>query len=227
MEKNIEEHIKDIIDFAEPKMDVYEFAIYMYLIRHTRLIDKEEEVFGFKSIRKSIVIGVGEKGKPMSEGVCYGRLKTLAVMGFIKSISSEHKGTRIQVLYPSEIEGLIPHPSEIQSEEMDIEEIDFFETPENRIKILERDNWECFYCFKKLNEDNYVLEHVISRPEGKNTYRNLVASCRTCNNKKNNLNVNDFLRQLYRNNIICDTELKIVSDNLTKLKNGDLKPEIK
>ncbi|MEC7770116.1 MAG: HNH endonuclease signature motif containing protein [Bacteroidota bacterium] len=226
MEKMTEEHIKDIIDFAEPKMDVYEFAIYMYLIRHTRLIGKEEEVFGFKSIRKSMVIGVGESGKPMSEGVCYGRLRTLETKGFIKSISSEHKGTRIRVLYPSEIGGLVTHSSVIIEKEIDIEEMDFFEIPENRLKILERDKWKCFYCFKKLNEDNYVLEHVVSRPEGKNTYRNLVASCRTCNNKKDSLNVNDFLRQLYRDNIISDTELKTVSDNLIKLKNGDLKPEI-
>ena len=72
-----EKHIQDIIDFAEPQMDVYEFAIYMYLVRHTRLIGKTEDVFGFKSIRKKMVIGVGEKGTPMSEGTCYGRLKSL------------------------------------------------------------------------------------------------------------------------------------------------------
>lgn len=221
-----EEHIKDIIDFAEPKMDVYEFAIYMYLIRHTRLIGKEEGLFGFKSIRKSMVIGVGVKGTPMSEGMCYDRLKSLETKGFIKSISSEHKGTRIRVFYPLEIEGLVSHLSEIQNNEIDIEEIDFFDISENRLKILERDKWECFYCFKKLNEDNYVLEHVVSRPEGKNTYRNLVASCRTCNNKKDKLNVDDFLRQLYRDNLISDTELRTISDNIIKLKNGDLKPEI-
>jgi len=222
----MDEHIKEIIDFAEPKMDVYEFAIYMYLIRYTRLLGKNDGLFGFKSIRKTMVIGVGEKGTPMSEGTCYRKLKSLEIKGFIKTIASEHKGQRIQVYYPSEIDGFVIDDIDNKKPELDIEEIDFFEIPENRIKILDRDNWECFYCFTKLTEDNYVLEHVISRPEGKNTYRNLVASCRTCNNKKDSLNVNDFLRQLYRDNIISDIDLKTVSDNLIKLKNGDLKPRI-
>jgi len=224
MEKKIQEHLNDIIDFAETKMDVYEFAIYMYLIRHTRLLGNDEGLFGFKSIRKTMVIGVGEKGTPMSEGTCYGRLKSLENKGFIKTIASEHKGQRIQVFYPSEIDGIVINTKDSVDSKLDIEEIDFFEIPENRIKILERDNWECFYCFKKLTEDSYVLEHVISRPEGKNTYRNLVASCRTCNNKKDSLDVNDFLRQLYRDNIISDNELKSVSEKLIQLKNGDLKP---
>ena len=226
MERKIQEHLKDIIDFAELKMDVYEFAIYMYLIRHTRLLGNDEGLFGFKSIRKIMVIGVGEKGTPMSEGTCYGRLKSLENKGFIKTLASEHKGQRIQVYYPSEITGIVVETKDSINSNLDIEEIDFFEISENRIKILERDNWECFYCFKKLTEDSYVLEHVISRPEGKNTYRNLVASCRTCNNKKDSMDVNDFLRQLYRDSIMSDNELKTVSDKLIQLKNGDLKPII-
>ena len=226
MKEQIIEHIKDIVDFAEPKMDVYEFAIYFYLFRHTRLLGIEESLFGFKSIRKSLVIGVGTSGKPMSEGVCYGRLKSLEIKGFIKTLSSEHKGTRIKVYCPSEIEGLIIRPKENTDNQLDIEEIDFFSNSENRIKILERDKWKCFYCFKKINADSYVLEHVVSRPEGKNTYRNLVASCRTCNNKKDSLNVYEFLRQIYRDNIISDSDLSTVSENLKKLQNGELKPEL-
>ncbi|NCA22372.1 MAG: HNH endonuclease [Crocinitomicaceae bacterium] len=221
----IEKHIKDIIDYAEPQMDVYEFAIYMYLIRHTRLLGMDEKVFGFKSIRKTMVIGVGEKGTPMSEGTCYLRLKSLESKGFIKILDSVFSGQRIKVLFPSEIDGLI-EVIEQKNLIINIEEIDFFEIAENRNKILERDNKTCFYCFRKLSNDGYVIEHVISRPEGNNSYRNLVSSCRTCNNKKDNLPVKEFLRKLYRDNIISDTELTIVSEKLEKLKNGELKPKI-
>jgi len=220
-----EKYIKDIIDFAEPQMDVYEFAIYMYLVRHTRLIGKTEEVFGFKSIRKTMVIGVGEKGTPMSEGTCYGRLKSLEQKGFIKTLDSVFSGQCIKVFYPSEILGLIKETS-TQPTIVDIEELDFFETAENREKILERDEQKCFYCFKKLSKDGYVIEHVLSRPQGNNSYRNLVASCRTCNNKKDNLDVNDFIRKLYRDNIISDIELITVTEKLELLKNGELKPKI-
>lgn len=220
-----EKHIQDIIDFAEPQMDVYEFAIYMYLVRHTRLSGKTEDVFGFKSIRKTMVIGVGEKGTPMSEGTCYGRLKSLEQKGFIKTLDSVFSGQRIKVFYPSEISGVV---KEIPTQPtlVDIEELDFFETAEYREKILERDEQKCFYCFKKLSKDGYVIEHVVSRPQGNNSYRNLVASCRTCNNKKDNLDVNDFIRKLYRDNIISDIELTTVTEKLERLKNGELKPKL-
>lgn len=220
-----EKHIQDIIDFAEPQMDVYEFAIYMYLVRHTRLIGKTEQVFGFKTIRKTMVIGVGEKGTPMSEGTCYGRLKSLEQKGFIKTLDSVFSGQRIKVFYPSEISGLVKEIS-TQPTIIDIEELDFFETAEYREKILERDEQKCFYCFKKLSNDGYVIEHVVSRPLGNNSYRNLVASCRTCNNKKDNLDVNDFIRKLYRDNIISDIELTTVTEKLERLKNGELKPKL-
>ena len=220
-----EKHIQDIIDFAEPQMDVYEFAIYMYLVRHTRLIGKTEEVFGFKSIRKTMVIGVGEKGTPMSEGTCYGRLKSLESKGFIKTLDSTFIGKCIKVFYPSEISGLIKEVIN-HSKTDDIEDLDFFETAEYREKILIRDNRKCFYCFKSLSKDGYVIEHVVSRPEGTNSYRNLVASCRTCNNKKDNLLAHDFVRKLYRDNIISDTDLTFVTDKLEKLKNGELNPKL-
>ena len=104
--------------------------------------------------------------------------------------------------------------------------MDFFNNQELRKKILERDNYKCFYCFKKLNSENYVLEHVISRPTGNNSYRNLVASCRTCNNKKDKLNVNNFLRNIYRDNLISAEELNAITEQLENLKNGLLKPKI-
>ena len=100
----IDKHIQDIIDFAEPQMDVYEFSIYMYLVRHTRLIGKDEEIFGFKSIRKTMVIGVGEKGTPMSEGTCYKRLKSLESKGFIKTLDSVYSGQRIKVFSPQKFQ---------------------------------------------------------------------------------------------------------------------------
>ena len=221
----IEKHIQDIIDFAEPQMDVYEFAIYMYLIRHTRLIGKTESVFGFKSIRKTMVIGVGEKGTPMSEGTCYGRIKSLESKGFIKTLDSVFNGQVIKVFLPEEIPGIIKSIAYSQVI-LDIEELDFFEPPEYREKILERDNRKCFYCFKDLSKEGYVIEHVVSRPEGNNSYKNLVASCRACNNKKDNLPVGDFIRKLYRDNIISDTELTLVTNKLGQLKSGHLKPKL-
>jgi len=76
------------------------------------------------------------------------------------------------------------------------------------------------------NSNNFVMEHVISRPNGDNSYRNIVAACRSCNNKKDDLLAEDFLRTLYRNSLLSEDELKDRLDYLTKLKRGELRPEI-
>ena len=43
-----------------------------------------------------------------------------------------------------------------------IEEMDFFEVPENRALILEREEHRCFYCLRALTNESYVIEHVLS-----------------------------------------------------------------
>ena len=71
------------------------------------------------------------------------------------------------------------------------------------------------------------MEHVVSRPKGTNSYRNIVASCRTCNNKKGPEEVSAFLRNLYRENLLSQEEFQEVLDKLEKLRNGELQPLIK
>ena len=71
-----------------PKLDAYEQAIYFYLFRHTRLLDLEETVVGFKSARRRMACGIGEKGKPMSESTAYVKLQSLEQKGCIVVLDS-------------------------------------------------------------------------------------------------------------------------------------------
>ncbi|MBH2044147.1 MAG: HNH endonuclease [Comamonadaceae bacterium] len=96
--------------------------------------------------------------------------------------------------------------------------------PENRKLILEREEWRCFYCLAKLDENNHVIEHVVSRPEGDNSYRNVVAACRRCNNRKSALLVEDFLRSIYRDGILSGDEFAIRIALLARLRAGELRP---
>jgi len=107
---------------------------------------------------------------------------------------------------------------------LSIEEMDFFTAPENRALILKRDENRCFYCIRALTAENYVIEHVISRPTGNNGYRNLVAACRECNNRKNDSSVEDYLRNLYRESYLSADELQNRLLKLSQLRNGELKP---
>jgi len=221
---NIEKFFIDFQDFMAPTMDVYEQSIYIYIIRHSRLIGQNDAVIGFKSARKKLGYGVGKAKTPPSEGVCYERLTTLSQKGYIKNLGSERMGTRIHASLPEEIPGLCK--IEEESILIDIEDMDFFEASENRQLILERENHECFYCKAKLNSENYIMEHVISRPEGTNSYRNIVASCRTCNNKKGPEEVSAFLRSLYREGLLSQEEFQEVLAKLEQLKNGALQPVV-
>ena len=94
-------------DYLAPKLDTYEQAIYLYVLRHSRLQGLDEVVVGFKSARRRIAMGIGEKGKPMAERTCYDRLRSLQAKGCLRVVASEQNGTRLQLRLPSEIEGLI------------------------------------------------------------------------------------------------------------------------
>lgn len=112
-------------DHLAPRLDVYEQAIYLYVLRHTRLEGQRESVFPFKSARRQLAFGVGKAGSPPSEAVVYEKVRSLQQKGCLKVLSSERAGTRIEVFLPDEIDGVLPRPATSPSY-VDIEELDFF-----------------------------------------------------------------------------------------------------
>jgi len=220
-----EKFITDFQDYLAPKLDTYEQAIYLYIFRHTRLIGLDEATIGFKSARTRIACGIGEKGKPMSENTAYVKLQSLADKGAITILRTEHTGRLLRLHLPNEIPGLIPTKSE--TPEQDIEEMDFFEIPENRLLILEREGRRCFYTLRDLDEKNFVIDHVVSRPNGNNGYRNVVAASREANNRKGSMLADDFIRKLYRDGFLNQEEFEERLVQLNRLRAGDLKPQLK
>jgi Fe2+ or Zn2+ uptake regulation protein len=217
--------IEQFQDYLAPKLDTYEQALYLYIFRRSRLLGQDEVVIGFKSARARIACGVGEKGKPMSENTAYEKLQSLKTKGCIEIVTTERAGRRIRLRLPDEISGIIPPPA-AQAPPLSIEEMDFFEIPANRILILEREEHHCFYCLHALTAENHVIEHVVSRPTGDNGYRNVVAACRECNNRKNDTGVEDYLRVLYRESFLSADELQDRLLKLGRLRNGELKPSL-
>lgn len=209
-------------DHLAPRLDVYEQAIYLYLLRHTHVEGKREAVVGFKSARKKLAFGTGKAGTPPSEHVVYEKLRSLEQKGCVKILSSERAGTRVEVFLPTELQGLLPVATSASA--IALEDQDFFSVPENRQLILDREKWRCFYCLAKLDENNHVIEHVVSRPEGDNSYRNVVAACRRCNNRKGALLAEDHLRSIYRDGILSGDEFTVRVSMLAQLRAGELKP---
>jgi hypothetical protein len=218
----IEEFFTDFQDHLAPKLDTYEQAIYLYLFRHTRFIGLEDAVIGFKSARRRIACGIGVKGKPMSENTAYEKLRSLAEKGCIDILDSTRDGRKIRLRLPSEIAGIVAPDAALETPDLEAE--DFFEGKENRTRILLREEHRCFYCLRQVNGENYVIEHVVSRPVGNNTYRNVVAACRQCNNRKGSTNVEEWIRTLYRTEFLGEADFRARLSHLDKLRAGELKP---
>jgi hypothetical protein len=211
-------------DHLAPKLDTYEQAIYLYVLRHSRLLGIKEVTLGFKSERKRMACGIGEKGKPMSEGTAYVKLASLQAKGCVEILRTTHTGRLLRLRLPSEIPGLIPPPA--AEVEQDIEAMDFFNVPENRLLLLKRESHKCFYTLKPLDQSNFVVEHVVSRPDGDNSYRNCVAASRETNNKKGATSAEDYLRRLFREGFLSETEFQDRIHHLAILKAGELKPPV-
>lgn len=218
----LEQFFKDFQDHLAPRLDTYEQAVYLYLLRHTRFIGLEEAVIGFKSARRRMACGIGEKGKPMSENTAYEKLRSLEEKGCISILDSTRGGRKIRPYLPSEIPGVIVPEASVPP--LDIEAEDFFNVAENRDRILMREQHLCFYCLRQLDGENYVIEHIVSRPAGDNTYRNVVAACRRCNNQKGSTDVEDWLRTLYRDGFLGEAEFRERVSRLESLRAGELKP---
>ena len=117
----------------------------------------------------------------MSEHVVYEKLRSLQTKKCLRNLGTESGGTRLQAYLPDEIEGVISVTPAVS--EISIDQMDFFDVPENRLLILAREEGRCFYCRCAVGAENYVIEHVVSRPLGTNGFRNVVAACRSCNNR--------------------------------------------
>jgi hypothetical protein len=69
--------LEEFQDHLAGKLDTYEQALYLYCVRRSRLMGQLEAVIGFKSARRTLAFGIGKAGTPMSEAVCYEKLRSL------------------------------------------------------------------------------------------------------------------------------------------------------
>jgi hypothetical protein len=223
--EEIHEFLQQFQDYLAPKLDTYEQAIYLYIFRHSRFVGQNEAVIGFKSARARMACGIGQAGTSMSEGTVYEKIASLQKKGCITVIQTEHKGRRIHLHLPKEIDGVIPAKL-AEPAIVDLENVDFFDDPTNRLAILKREGYRCFYTLKRIDENSFVVDHVVSRPTGNNGYRNVVAASREANNRKGALPAEEFIRILFREGYLSEQEFHGRLKALDALRQGLLKPEI-
>ena len=221
---NLKSTLQPIQDHLCPLLDAYEQMLYHYLFRNTYLIGSKECVVGLKSLRHKVGLGTGIPGRPPSEDQVRVKIRSLEGKGAIKLLERSRQGTRIRVFLPKEIENCVP--PELPEKKVDIENIDFSKPP-FRKAIVSRENQMCFYCFRTLKEGKYEIDHIIPSAQGGNSsYRNLVAACLECNNAKGDMEVEDFLRSLYRKNLLSAEEMQDRIKSVAEIQQGSWIPPV-
>ena len=100
MLSEFEETFCAFLDHLAPMLDVYEHAIYAYILRHTVVVGSEDMIFAVKSARENLSRGSGQQGRAMSESTCSKKLQSLALKGAVEIVGTEHRGTRVRVTRP-------------------------------------------------------------------------------------------------------------------------------
>jgi HNH endonuclease len=204
--------VAQIVDFLQPRLLPYEAAIYWYLFRHSIVSD------GTQRVRTSVRALSGER--PNVRGQCEGvitsgsgqssKLGYRAVQDALQGLEQKdvlrkdgdttREGTPYFVRLPEEIPWCVeliksaqlakPLPKPMYEKQ----ESDFYNIPENRLKVFERDGYLCYKCGKLLTRFSATLDHLqpVSRG-GTHSYTNLATSCLHCNSRRGNRPVMDSI----------------------------------
>jgi 5-methylcytosine-specific restriction endonuclease McrA len=209
--KNCEDYL-----FPAMKMTVRERSLYYHLFRQTRLIGKENGLFGIAPLASA----VASSATSIREDI-----RSLHERGIIQIDERTRHGHLLRVFLPSEIDGVVPKHSALPT--VDIETIDFFADRKYLATLLARENNVCFYCLKGIRPDNCELDHVVARAGGTdNSYRNIVATCHECNTTKQARDAADFMRWLYRRGTLSQAELENRLSALEQLRAGRSIPDL-
>ena len=196
------ELVAQIVDYLQPRLLPYEAAIYWHLFRHSVV------AHGTQRVRAS-VRGLGEGVITSSSGQT-AKLAYATVQDVLRGLEekevirkdgdTKREGTPYFVRLPEEIPWCVeliksaqlakPPPTPID----DKRDSDFYNIPENRLRIFERDGYLCYRCGKHLTRFSATLDHIqpVSRG-GDHSYANLVTSCLHCNSRRGNSPIMDSI----------------------------------
>jgi len=216
---DLESEFRNIEKYLFPKLnsDPWERAMYYYLLINTRLANLEQRLFA--------VDALGSATK-MNPSKARETIRGMNQKGSIQIVERNRNGHLIRVLFPSEIEGLVAD-TETEGEEINIEDLDFYKGRKYLSSLMERDSKRCIYCLKHVTPEKCVLDHIASLARGgDNSYRNIGVSCHECNSRKGDSEPIEFIRSLYRNDLLTESEFQDRKEYIEKVRTGIVKPHV-
>ncbi|GAC1640550.1 MAG: hypothetical protein NVS9B14_22080 [Candidatus Acidiferrum sp.] len=213
---------KQLEDVVVPRlaMSVIDRAVYSHLLRHSHLEGRRQVKFSIAWLGR---------GARLSHGPTRQSVRRLLERGVLRLVTRSHGGHTVEVHLPEEIRAVQnAEAAEQSAADAKLEATDFLKTKEMRQAIHAREEGFCFYCLRRLEEEEEkTLDHVVPQVDGGgNSYRNLVSSCADCNCYKSRQPAGDYLRRLYREGRLTAAELSERLQALDALAAGSLRPRM-
>src|SRR5215472_16979560 len=212
---------KEFEDILAPRLrlTVIDRSVYYHLLRHTRWEGKLRLRF--------TILGIGAK-LGLSRAPVRNAVRRLGNHGLLRLVERDYSGTLVEVRLPSELRAAGANRNNKKLPDgVDLDGMDFLRTDSLRQAIHAREGGLCFYCLRRTHSRERCLDHVIPRARfGSNSYRNLVSCCIDCNTRKQELLAEDFLRQLFREGRLSQSDLSARLQALRDLAAGKLQPVV-
>jgi HNH endonuclease len=201
-------------------LKVRSFVMYLLFFKKAYFEEGQSEItVKLADLGKNLL---SDLGQPMSGDVVKRGISDLVHLNIIeKSISKPGQINVYKVKLPSQIKFVqecIAKDIDSKEEIFDDDKTDYYTNPLSRLKILQRDDYKCFYCLRELPKEDFYLDHIKPRTFGGRNYKsNLLASCKSCNTKKNASNSQEFLLQNYRVGLLTQVEFTKQNSTLQNL----------
>ena len=209
--------LREIQDFMFPQLelDTYQRSLYYHVLRHSRVVGRDECVMSVSDLAS------GAGMSTWKARVCIREMKLKGCVVY----STSKEGHTVRVFLPTEIESLSIHKTTAQS--IDLEDLDVYTDRKYVEPLLARENNRCFYCLLEIDASDCALDHVVPKARGgADSYMNVVAACHRCNSRKQATPASDFLRSLYRSQILSEDDLRQRQESLESLCTGKLIPKL-
>ncbi|MEE4376529.1 MAG: HNH endonuclease signature motif containing protein [Candidatus Competibacteraceae bacterium] len=183
MEIDTKKILEDFVDYLMPELSPHESSMYIFLLRNSYLSSHEVASSKLRIGQRTIAqkYGRGPKMAVPSRQHVIRQLENLEKKGCIHIGDTNREGTLYEIVLPSDIPLVIEKLTITQESK----EEDYYNDPEKRELIYERDNFICQYCGEKVTPDNSTIDHFFPLCKGgNNSKENLRTACLMCNSIK-------------------------------------------
>jgi len=200
------EIIATVVDHLQPALKAYEAAIYWLLFRRSVLASGQQYVrASVRGLQNGVILSSSGKSEALSYASVQGAIDGLETKGaLLRAGETNREGTLYKVCLPEEIElcrESMRAKAKPEVAEIDIQrELDYYNVAENRLKVFERDGYQCYYCKKQLTRFTATLDHIQPVSEGgDNSLQNLMTACMLCNSRRGSRPVMEAIHAALQN----------------------------